>query len=160
MKKRSDDDDGDDGSDESEPPGPRPSEDDAPARNLGFAPTAIVAVVDTNVWRVRRLSELLQENGIRVLLLGSSGNALQLLSSARSDVVIVGDGLDQPSAPELCDALRAKLEGDRPFFVRLTTGEVSPTLRAKFDALVTEPVADATLIATLVTTIRARRAAA
>jgi CheY-like chemotaxis protein len=128
-------------------------------RSLELKPAAIIAIVDTDVWRVRRLSELLQDCGARVLLLGSSGNAMQLLPGARCDVVVVGDGLERPSGPELCDALRDKLGASRPFFVRLRGERDGHASGKAFDETLIEPLVDDALLATLEGVIRARRAA-
>ncbi|UJR82933.1 hypothetical protein [Sandaracinus amylolyticus] len=128
-------------------------------RSLELKPAAIIAIVDTDVWRVRRLSELLQECGARVLLLGSSGNAMQLLPGARCDVVVVADGLERPTGSELCDALREKLGADRPFFVRLRGERGGDASGPVFDETLIEPLVDDALLATLESVVRARRAA-
>ncbi|AKF04447.1 response regulator transcription factor [Sandaracinus amylolyticus] len=127
-------------------------------RSLELKPAVIIAIVDTDVWRVRRLSELLQECGARVLLLGSSGNAMQLLPGARCDIVVFADGLDRPSGAELCEALREKLGADRPFFVRLRGADAEASLSV-FDETLIEPLVDDALLATLGDVVRARRAA-
>jgi CheY-like chemotaxis protein len=82
-------------------------------------PTAIVVIAHRNVAEIRDLSELLQKSGLRVMMLSSSENALQLVASSRCDVLVIGEGLTAPSGAELCRTLREKLGPRRPWFVKV-----------------------------------------
>jgi CheY-like chemotaxis protein len=127
------------------------------ALRFRFSPAPTIAVVDGNVWNVRRLSTLLQDRGGRVVLLTSSSNALQLLGAGRVDVVIFGESLDGPTRAELCTALVAKLDERRPFFVRFGTSRI-PGEPSVFDAEASEAIEDAALIALVAKAVADRRA--
>lgn len=120
---------------------------------------ATVAVVDENVWRVRHLSEVLQTEGHRVVLLTSSTNALALLSDGRCDVVLVVEALQGLSGSALCAALREKLGPKRPWFVLISEGDPpSDAVASAFDVCVRRPITDAGLMAVTSDAIAARRA--
>lgn len=119
-------------------------------------PAPIVAVAHHDVWAVRELSDLLQRQGMRVMLLSSAINALQLVATSRCDVLLLGDGLSSPSAPELCRLLREKLDGQRPWFVDIGRASRTPEERALFDA---RAGAADDLSVVVATAVRARRAA-
>ena len=119
---------------------------------------ATIAVVDENVWRVRHLSEVLQTQGHRVVLLTSSANALTLLSDGRCDVVLAVEALQGLTGSALCGALREKLGAKRPWFVLLSDAAPDASIAAAFDVCIQRPITDEGLMAVTSDAITARRA--
>lgn len=127
------------------------------AKSETIRPAPIVAVAHRDVWQVRELSDLLQKSGMRVMLLSSSSNALQLVSTSRCDVLMIGDGLATPTGPELCRLLRDKLGERRPWFVHVGERLSRADDRAAFD--VHAGRSDPDLPSIVASAVRTRRAA-
>ena len=132
-------------------PGRESPKQDAPKIPSG----ATVAVVDEDVWRVRHLSELLQKNGFRVLLLTSPNNALQLVDT-RCDVVLIAESLKALPADELGQALREKHGEKRPWLLLLDSDGLAA--RESFDVTVARATEDDALVPLLIEAGEARRA--
>src|SRR5690606_22420942 len=113
------------------------------------------AVVDEDVWRVRALSEVLQKQGFRVLLLTSPNNAVQLVDT-RCDVVLIAQTLKALPAAELARSLREKHGEKRPWLVLL--GDDALTAGATFDVLAPREIDGDALLPMLLEAIEARRA--
>jgi len=125
------------------------------------AKSATIAVIDPEVWRVRHLSEVLQSQGHKVLLLSATHNALALLTDARCDVVLTVEALGSTTGSAIAAQLREKLGARCPWLVLLAEPGAQPPadVREPFDQCVERPIADERVLEVVSEGIAARRAA-
>lgn len=126
------------------------------------AKSATIAVIDEKVWRVRHLSEVLQRQGHKVLLLSAMHNALALLTDSRCDVVLTVEALGTTTGSALVEQVREKLGDRRPWFVLLSEEGVRPSaaVRAHYDVCVDRPIDDGEVVELVARAIVERRQAA